>query len=33
MQSFSVGGDLRHYQGDFNEADRNTGGCAKSDRR
>lgn len=27
MQSFSVGGDFRHYQGDFNEVDFNTSGC------
>jgi hypothetical protein len=28
MESFSVGGDFRHYQGDFNEIDFNTSGCA-----
>jgi outer membrane receptor protein involved in Fe transport len=28
MQSFSVGTDFRHYQGDFNEIDFNTAGCA-----
>src|SRR5262245_34887243 len=28
LESFSVGGDFRHYQGDFNEIDFNTGGCA-----
>jgi outer membrane receptor protein involved in Fe transport len=27
-ESFSVGGDFRHYQGDFNEIDFNTAGCA-----
>jgi len=27
LQSFSVGGDFRHYQGDFNEVDFNTTGC------
>ena len=24
LESFSVGGDFRHYQGDFNEVDYNT---------
>jgi outer membrane receptor protein involved in Fe transport len=28
VESFSVGGDFRHYQGDFNEVDFNTAGCA-----
>jgi outer membrane receptor protein involved in Fe transport len=28
FQSFSVGGDFRHYQGDYNEIDYNTAGCA-----
>ena len=28
LESFSVGGDFRHYQGDFNEVDFNTSGCA-----
>jgi iron complex outermembrane receptor protein len=28
LESFSVGGDFRHYQGDFNEVDFNTAGCA-----
>jgi outer membrane receptor protein involved in Fe transport len=28
LESFSVGGDFRPYQGDFNEVDFNTGGCA-----
>ena len=28
LESFSLGGDFRHYQGDFNEVDFNTGGCA-----
>lgn len=28
LESFSVGGDFRHYQGDFNEIDFNTAGCA-----
>jgi iron complex outermembrane receptor protein len=28
LESFSVGGDFRHYQGDFNETDFNTSGCA-----
>ncbi len=27
LESFSVGGDFRHYQGDFNEVDFNTTGC------
>jgi outer membrane receptor protein involved in Fe transport len=27
LESFSVGGDFRHYQGDFNEIDFNTSGC------
>ena len=27
LESFSVGGDYRHYQGDFNEIDFNTTGC------
>jgi outer membrane receptor protein involved in Fe transport len=28
LRSFSIGGDFRHYQGDFNEIDYNTAGCA-----
>lgn len=28
LESFSLGGDFRHYQGDFNEVDFNTSGCA-----
>lgn len=28
LESFSVGADLRHYQGDFNEVDFNTSACA-----
>jgi outer membrane receptor protein involved in Fe transport len=28
LESFSVGGDFRHYQGDYNEVDFNTAGCA-----
>jgi len=28
LESFSLGGDFRHYQGDFNEVDFNTAGCA-----
>jgi outer membrane receptor protein involved in Fe transport len=28
LASFSVGGDFRHYQGDYNEVDFNTSGCA-----
>ena len=28
VQSFSFGGDFRHYQGDYNEIDYNTAGCA-----
>jgi outer membrane receptor protein involved in Fe transport len=30
LESFSVGGDFRHYQGDFNEIDFNTTGCPTS---
>ncbi|MGH7618292.1 MAG: TonB-dependent receptor, partial [Gemmatimonadaceae bacterium] len=30
LESFSVGGDFRHYQGDYNEVDFNTGGCASA---
>ncbi|HXT18663.1 MAG TPA: TonB-dependent receptor [Gemmatimonadaceae bacterium] len=28
LESFSLGADLRHYQGDFNEVDFNTAACA-----
>jgi iron complex outermembrane receptor protein len=28
LQSISIGGDFRHYQGDFNEVDYSTTGCA-----
>jgi outer membrane receptor protein involved in Fe transport len=28
LESFSVGGDYRHYQGDYNEVDFSTAGCA-----
>jgi iron complex outermembrane receptor protein len=30
LESFSVGADFRHYQGDFNEIDYSTGGCPAS---
>jgi len=30
LRSFSVGGDFRHYQGDYNEIDFNTAGCPTS---
>jgi outer membrane receptor protein involved in Fe transport len=28
LESFSIGGDFRHYQGDYNEVDFSTAGCA-----